>query len=233
MSYIQESLSPGEKIYKVSHYHWMYLAGSFVGAGLFLLAAIFTIFLAIIYHYYDIVKLPPWMIHTAAAELAFKDYLSAFWHINLLFRAAAFVMILMALIQVGARLLVRATTEMAVTNRRVVLKRGLISRKVEEMRIDYIEGADVNQTMFGRLLGYGQIKVYGTGTESIVFPLFTEDPVNFRRALEAARNTMQITPTQRVPITPGEDLPASPTPPAPTNAPASVTATHVVPPHLT
>lgn len=231
MSYIHESLSPGEKIYKVTHYHWMYLAGSFLGAGLFLLAAMLTIFLAIIYHYYDIVKLPPWMIHKAAAELAFKDYLAAFWHINVLFRVAAFIMVLMALIQIGARFLVRATTEMAVTNRRVVFKRGLISRKVEEMRIDYIEGADVNQTMIGRLMSYGQIKIYGTGTESIVLPLFTEDPVNFRRALEAARNTFQVSPTHRVPITPGEELPQTQTAQPPQQRPA--TPSNVVPPHLT
>lgn len=230
MSYIQESLSPGEKIYKVTHYHWMYLAGSFVGAGLFVIAAMLTIFLAIIYHYYDIVKLPPWMIHKAAAELAFKDYIAAFWHINVLFRVAAFVMLLMALIQVGARLLVRATTEMAVTNRRVVLKRGLVSRKVEEMRIDYIEGADVNQTMLGRLLGYGQIKIYGTGTESIVLPVFAEDPVNFRRALEAARTTFQVSPMQRVPIAPGDELPQSHAP-QPNQGPVS--PSNVVPPHLT
>lgn len=211
MSYIQESLSPGEKIYKLSHYHWVYIAGSCLGAFLFIFLGFALIFLAIIYHYYDFFKLPPWMIFKAASELALKDYLAAFWHINPLFRIAAFIMLLMAIIQVGARLLVRATTEMAVTNRRAVFKRGLISRKVEEMRIDYIEGTDVNQTMLGRLLGYGQVKVYGTGTESIFYPLYTEDPVNFRRALESARSTMQVSPTQRMPITPGDDLPPQPT----------------------
>lgn len=231
MSYIRESLSPGEKIYKLSHYHWVYIAGSFAGAFLFLFLAFALIFLGIIYHYHTLVKVPPWMIHVAAADLALKDYFTAFWHIHILFRAAAFILVLMAIIQVGARLLVRATTEMAVTNRRAIYKRGLISRKVEEMRIDYIEGTDVNQTMLGRLLNYGQIKVYGTGTESIFYPIYTEDPVNFRRALESARNTFQINPTQRVPISPGDELP-------PTRAGMQPSASasgngRIVPPNMT
>lgn len=218
MSYVHESLSPGEKIFKLSQYHWMYIAGAFVGAFLFVFMGLMSLFLGIIYHYYDIVKVPPWMIHKAAAELAFRDYLNAFWHTNVLFRGTGFVFFLLAFVQVGARLLVRATTEMAVTNRRAVLKRGIIARKVEEMRIDYIEGADVNQTMLGRMFNYGQVKVYGTGTESIFYPVYTSDPVNFRRALEAARNTLPPAgPQPRPAYEPTED--SHPVPPRPESNP--------------
>lgn len=190
MSYIQESLSPGEKIYKLTHYHWMYLLGAIIGSFMFMLGACFIIFLGIIYHYYDPMKLPPWKILTAASELAASDYLKAFWHINILFRVTGFILVLMALIQIGARLLVVATTEMAVTNRRIVFKRGWISRRVAEMRIDYIEGADVRQTILGRLLGYGLVRVSGTGSENITYPRFTADAINFKRALEQARSTV-------------------------------------------
>lgn len=189
MSYIQESLSAGEKIYKLTNYHWMYLVGSFIGAFLFVMAAFFLIFLGIIYHYYDPMKLPPWKIFEAASGLALSDYAKAFWHINVLFRVGGFILVLMGLLQIGARLLVIATTEMAVTNRRVVFKRGWISRRVEEMRIDYIEGADVGQTIGGRIFGYGVVRIYGTGSETIFFPAYTADPINFRRALESARTT--------------------------------------------
>jgi hypothetical protein len=195
MTYIEESLSPGEKILKITNYHWMYLVGSFINALFFVFLAGLTIFLAIIYHYYDIVKLPPWMIHKAAMELAMSDYIRAFWHTNFLARMGAFMLIFTGLLQIGATMLVRATTEIAVTNRRIVLKRGLISRKVEEMRVDFIEGADVNQTIMGRIFGYGQVKTYGTGTENIFFPVYTADAIGFRRAIQAARN-MNMAPQQ-------------------------------------
>lgn len=220
MTYVHESLSPGEKIFKITHYHWMFIAGAFFGAFLFIFMGMASLFLGIIYHYYDIFKVPPWMIHKAAAELAFKDYVNAFAHTNVLFRVGGFIMFLMAFIQVGARLLVRATTEMAITNRRAVFKRGLVARKVEEMRIDYIEGADVNQTLFGRLFDYGQVKVYGTGSESIVYPIFTADPVNFKRALEAARNTLSA-PQPRIQPDYAPDYNPAPAPmPTPTQAAA-------------
>jgi uncharacterized membrane protein YdbT with pleckstrin-like domain len=111
----------------------------------------------------------------------------AFWHTNIIARIAAFLLLLTGFLQVLAMVLVRATTEIGVTNRRIVLKRGIISRKVEEMRVDFIEGADVNQTVWGRVFGYGQIKSYGTGTESIFFPKYTADAIAFRRAIQAAR----------------------------------------------
>jgi uncharacterized membrane protein YdbT with pleckstrin-like domain len=208
MLYIQESLAPGEKILKFTQYHWIYVALSVFSAFFFVVAAVAVLFVGVIYHYYDIVKVPPWMIFKAASELAFSDYVKAIWHTNIIVRTAAFLLFLMAIIQVGARILVRITTEMGVTNRRVVFKRGLISRKVEEMRVDFIDGADVDQTILGRIFNYGQVKMYGTGTEGIEFPNFMDDPVNFRRAVQAAR-AVQISKPNASPGAPVGDTSAS------------------------
>lgn len=201
--YLQESLSPGEKIIKLSEYHWMYMVVACFWAFVFVAFAIGIIFLGIIYHYYDMVKLPPWQIHLAAAELAVGDYMRAFRHINVVVRVTAFIFILMAVIQVGASFLVCKVTEIGVTNRRVVLKRGLISRRVEEMRVEYVESADLNQGIAGRIFDYGQVKVYGTGAESIFFPRFTRDPIGFRRAIQSARSMTGMPP----------QAPTSPQPP--------------------
>jgi len=57
----------------------------------------------------------------------------------------------------------RNATEMAVTNRRVVIKTGLVSRKTIEMLLNKVESIEVNETAFGRMLGYGTIVVIGTG----------------------------------------------------------------------
>src|SRR6516162_6065037 len=57
----------------------------------------------------------------------------------------------------------RNATEMAVTNRRVVIKTGLARRKTIEMLLNKVESIEVNETTLGRILGYGTIAVIGTG----------------------------------------------------------------------
>jgi uncharacterized membrane protein YdbT with pleckstrin-like domain len=54
-------------------------------------------------------------------------------------------------------------TEFAVTDRRVIYKRGFISRHTVEMNMDKIESVDVDQSLLGRLFNYGTIHVLGTG----------------------------------------------------------------------
>lgn len=57
----------------------------------------------------------------------------------------------------------RWTTEIAITNRRIILKRGFIRRDTAEMHMDKVESVDVNQSLLGRILDYGDVTVRGTG----------------------------------------------------------------------
>jgi len=57
----------------------------------------------------------------------------------------------------------RWTTEIAVTNRRVIYKRGFIRRRTVEMNMDKVESVDVDQSIAGRVFGYGTVVVRGTG----------------------------------------------------------------------
>lgn len=84
----------------------------------------------------------------------------------------------------GLFILVRAwferwTTEIAITNRRIVLKRGLIRRDTAEMHMDKVESVDVNQSLFGRLLDYGDVTVRGTGAGLETLRLI-DAPIAFR-----------------------------------------------------
>jgi membrane protein YdbS with pleckstrin-like domain len=70
---------------------------------------------------------------------------------------------------VSAILLIRAwwvrwNTEIAITNRRIIFKEGFISRNTVEMHMDKVESVDVDQSVLGRILGYGNVIVKGTGT---------------------------------------------------------------------
>ena len=51
--------------------------------------------------------------------------------------------------------------EFAITNRRVIIKTGLISRKTFEMNLSKIESVNIDQTILGRILGYGTIIIVG------------------------------------------------------------------------
>ncbi len=75
-------------------------------------------------------------------------------------------------------------TEQGVTNKRVVFKTGIISRKSEEMKLGSIETVEIDQGIFGRILGYGNVKVTGRGTSDVLFRNVA-DPMAVKRAIES------------------------------------------------
>jgi uncharacterized membrane protein YdbT with pleckstrin-like domain len=78
----------------------------------------------------------------------------------------------------------RGTTELAVTDRRVIYKSGIISRHTLEMNRSKVESVDVDQSLLGRLLGFGTIVVRGTGGS--LEPIRTiSDPLSFRSHITA------------------------------------------------
>jgi uncharacterized membrane protein YdbT with pleckstrin-like domain len=77
------------------------------------------------------------------------------------------------------------TSEFAVTSQRVIIKVGLIARRTIELNLSKIESISVDQALFGRLLGYGNITVIGSGGTRETFKLVA-DPLAFRRAVQQA-----------------------------------------------
>ncbi len=57
----------------------------------------------------------------------------------------------------------RATSEFVITNKRVIVKVGLIRRKTLEMNLQKIESVNVEQGIIARILGYGTVTIVGTG----------------------------------------------------------------------
>jgi uncharacterized membrane protein YdbT with pleckstrin-like domain len=78
----------------------------------------------------------------------------------------------------------RATTELAITDRRVVYKVGLISRHTIEMNRRQVESVDVDQSLFGRMIGYGTIIIRGTGG-SLEPMRQIDSPLTFRNYITA------------------------------------------------
>ena len=80
------------------------------------------------------------------------------------FDAAALLSLLIAIVQGFAALLRCWTTEIVVTDRRILFKTGLISRHTVEMNTTKIETVDVDQPIVGRMLDFGTVTVRGTGS---------------------------------------------------------------------
>ncbi len=79
----------------------------------------------------------------------------------------------------------RATTETDVTNFRVVHKTGFVKRQTFEMSVDKVESVDVNQSILGRILNYGDVSIFGVGEgnktiETIASPLAFRNSITTR-----------------------------------------------------
>jgi len=78
----------------------------------------------------------------------------------------------------------RWTTETDVTNMRVVHKTGFIKRRTFEMSLDKVESVDVNQSIAGRILNYGDVTVRGVGEGAETIDTIAS-PLEFRNHITA------------------------------------------------
>jgi uncharacterized membrane protein YdbT with pleckstrin-like domain len=99
----------------------------------------------------------------------------ALWIVSAIFALLALSSALRAFIR-------RATTELAITDHRVIYKTGLLARHTLEMNRSKVESVDVDQTIPGRIFGYGTIIVRGTGGSLEPIRQIV-DPLSFRSHL--------------------------------------------------
>ena len=78
----------------------------------------------------------------------------------------------------------RWTTEIAVTDKRIIFKSGFIQRHTVEMHMDKVESVDVDQSILGRIFNYGDITVRGTGATLEPFRSIGA-PLDFRNHVTA------------------------------------------------
>src|SRR3569623_574637 len=131
--YIDEILQPGERVLYSTNAHWIFY---------------FPAILA-------------WIL--ALGFLALTPQVSADGLVRVLCLAAAGVVAIAALFWTIKGWFHRFTTETDVTNLRVVHKTGFIKRRTFEMALDKVESVDVNQSILGRLLNYGDVPINGVG----------------------------------------------------------------------
>jgi uncharacterized membrane protein YdbT with pleckstrin-like domain len=128
--------------------------------------------------------LPAIALWIGALALLVVSRLATIDWLVLLCLAAASVVAITALYWTIKAWFHRLTTETDVTDRRVVHKTGFIRRRTFEMALDKIESVDVNQSILGRLLNYGDVTVMGVGEGRETIATIAS-PLAFRSAITA------------------------------------------------
>jgi uncharacterized membrane protein YdbT with pleckstrin-like domain len=82
------------------------------------------------------------------------------------------------------------TTEIAITNKRIIAKFGFISRSTIEINLPKVESVQVDQGVMGRMLDFGTIIVAGAGTPTLSIP-GAADPLEFRKHFMEATDRLK------------------------------------------
>lgn len=99
-----------------------------------------------------------------------------------------FTLILPVLFVVIAVLNVK-TTELAVTNKKVIGKTGWIGRNSIDLPLAKLESVTINESLFGRMLGYGTVLISGTGGHRVAIP-YIKAPHDFKRMVLSLQDTL-------------------------------------------
>lgn len=97
----------------------------------------------------------------------------------------AWTPVALALLWLAAALVKRQTSEFVVTNKRVLMKVGVFSVRSIELLLSKVEAIAVHQSLTGRMLGYGDIVLTGSGGTQEPFSTI-QSPLAFRNAVQAA-----------------------------------------------
>ncbi len=161
MSYIDDSLTPEERVLYRGYLHWV-----IYGSAILLALVAALLFIAAV-------------ASSATAGTAVVP--------------AVFVLALAGIAFLVSYIRVR-TTELAVTNFRVLAKHGLIKRETIEQKLKTLDGVLVNQSVVGRILGYGSVETRGSGGGHTPIKNIS-DPLEFRKQVQMAANAFRAPPT--------------------------------------
>jgi uncharacterized membrane protein YdbT with pleckstrin-like domain len=155
VGYIENNLVPGETVLYKTRLHWIVLVGP-------LLLSIFLAALGI-------------AALVGGYKVADQSRTGLVAGGALLLMAAAIVL--------AIGLVRRNATEVAVSNKRVLIKHGFVARKSIEVLLAKIESIGVDESVAGRMLGYGSVIVRGTGGTFETFNTIAH-PNEFRRQVQ-------------------------------------------------
>lgn len=163
MGYVERNMISGENVVYRASLHWIVMLWPLVIAIVLAIAGVATI-------------------------IVNRHNQDSYARAILWFGIACLVLATIALV-VGV--LHRGASEFAVTNKRVILKAGLVHTRTQEMFLNKIESVAVDQTVWGRMLGYGSLAVHGTGGSAEPFHNISQ-PLVFRHQIQEQIGTIPL-----------------------------------------
>ena len=165
MSYAEKSLVPGETLLYQTRHHWMVLLGPLLisvvlaGLGVGCLAE---------------------LVAAKEGRGMLVGVSETGVHAT---QIAGVLLIVVAIAILAFGLAKRNATEMAVTNKRVLIKTGMGNRRTLDLMLSRVESIAVEETFWGRMMGYGSVVVRGTGGTPESFVMISY-PQEFRRSVQ-------------------------------------------------
>lgn len=158
--YVEKTLAGGEEILFRAHFNWTF---SFFPALWFAVGSAAVL----MYVYLQF-----------ALGIRFEEIRAGWWAAGIGFACGSLILLFHVVFLI--------TTEIVVTSYRFVFKKGLISRDTQEVSLNKIEEITLKQSVWGRLFGYGQLVIRGTGVGVITLPDL-DDPIRVRKIIENAK----------------------------------------------
>ncbi len=158
MSYVEKNLIAGETVIYTTRLHWIVLLWPIVLGFLFGL---------------------PGLVLLARSFTGAGDKTGT----SMPMLIAGLILLVVGGACIGAGLLKRNATEMAVTDKRVIVKVGVATRRTFELLLSKVESIGVEESMTGRILGYGTVVVRGTGGTPEPFDRVAH-PIEFRKQVQ-------------------------------------------------
>ena len=159
MSYVDTNLLPGETVVYRGRIHWIVMAPAIIaGSALDLLACVFLV-----------------------GAFVWQGPKGAF-SVPLAILAAMFAVAGSGWVTLWA--VQRKATEIAVTSRRVLIKKGLLTRHTTEILLSKVESVSIEESPVGQTLGFGKVTIHGTGGTPEIFDRIA-DPNEFRHQIQS------------------------------------------------
>lgn len=100
------------------------------------------------------------------------------------------ILVLFGLVLLLKIMIVRISNEYVLTTKELYIKKGIISRSISTIDLNWIKGVEIKQSIAGRLLNYGDLEIVAPGADrkgvTRIRLTGISDPIGLKRLIEKA-----------------------------------------------
>jgi curved DNA-binding protein CbpA len=168
--YISNTLIPGEKIMFQAYLHWFFFLD--IGALLLVISCSYLLIDKPDFIGKDVPTVSLWVPKLVSNQ----PEIVSVWYLGLI------VLWLISVLMLWEAFIIKQTTQLAITTKRIIAQSGFFNRTVIEVKLRRFESITINQNLLGRLFNYGTITITGMGGVKTIVPNIMA-PVKFKKIL--------------------------------------------------